>query len=317
MANKGTDGPAGNFFTRWRKRRRIQREARHLMREARRILRRYNYRIKEEVTGNVNQAIAALKEALAQKQFSVIRDRLEKLDELMERHLAFGRKSAAREYTESIAVAVLVALFLRAFVVEAFKIPSGSMIPTLLVGDHIFVNKFIYGLRIPWTHLKFFEARKPRRGEVIVFVYPKDESKDFIKRIVAVGGDTVAVEKNVVYVNGKPVSHKAITGSCSYSDAEEGNPQWEAKECVAYEEEQDGIRYQVYQHPEMLPMDFKPMKIPEGHVFVMGDNRDNSQDSRFWGTVPDGNIKGKAMVVWWSRGEPDGIRWKRFCHTVH
>jgi signal peptidase I len=307
--------PSGNFFTRWRKRRRALREARHLLAESRRILRRYGYRIKEEVAQEVKEARDGLKEAMASKQLSAVRDRLEKLDELVDKHLAFGRKSALREYTESIGIAVLVALLLRAFVVEAFKIPSGSMLPTLEVGDHIFVNKFIHGLRIPWSHFKFAEMRKPRRGEVIVFVYPQDESKDFIKRIVAVGGDTISVQKNVLIVNGKPVKRHQLSGPCSYPDGEEGSDRFEPRECVGWEEEQDGVRYRVIQDIHALVRDFpsagaacptgcicthNACKVPEGHVFVMGDNRDNSHDSRFWGQVPYDLIKGKALIIWYS-----------------
>ena len=136
MADR-TSGPSGNFYTRWRKRRRAVREARHLIKEARRILRKYSYRIKEETADEVVKAIGALREGLAGKHFGTIRERLERLDELVDKHLGFGRKSAIREYAESIGVAVLVALLLRAFVVEAFKIPSGSMEDTLLIGDHI------------------------------------------------------------------------------------------------------------------------------------------------------------------------------------
>src|SRR5690606_10630642 len=117
-----------------------------------------------------------------------MRVELARLDDLADEHLAFARKSTTREYVESIGIAILIALFLRAFVIEAFKIPSGSMIPSPEIGDHIFVNKFLYGIRIPWTRTKFLQLRKPRRGEVVVFIYPC-ESKDFIKRIVAVEGD--------------------------------------------------------------------------------------------------------------------------------
>ncbi len=315
MADRSS--PSGNFYTRWRKRRRAVREAKHLLKETRRILRKYSYRIKEEIAAEVSGAADALREALREKHFGNLRDRLEQLDELVDKHLAFGRKSAIREYAESIGVAVLVALLLRAFVVEAFKIPSGSMIPTLKIGDHIFVNKFIYGLRIPFTNIKFAEIRKPKRGEVIVFVYPQDESKDFIKRIVAIEGDTVAVERNAVLVNGKPVKRVTLEGPCMYPDAEEGSERWEPRPCIASMEEQDGTRYRVIQDVNSFSMDRKPVKVPAGHVFVMGDNRDNSHDSRFWGTVPDTHIKGKAMIIWWSSGDPDGIRWRRFFDLVH
>ncbi|MCC6749397.1 MAG: signal peptidase I [Deltaproteobacteria bacterium] len=248
--------------------------------------------------------------------YGKLRAGLDRLDELLDKHLAFGRKSALREYAESIGVAVLVALLLRAFVVEAFKIPSGSMIPTLKVGDHIFVNKFTYGIRIPWTNLRFF-TRKPHRGDVIVFIFPQDESKDFIKRIVAVGGDTIAVRNNHVYVNEKPIQRVGVKAPCSYPDSEEGSDHYEVRQCAAFDEEQDAQRYRVIQDTGGFPSEMKPTKVPEDHVFVMGDNRDNSHDSRVWGFVPGSHIKGKALIIWWSSGQPNGVRWRRFFDLVH
>jgi signal peptidase I len=310
-------------WSRWRKHRRITHEALQLCKEGRRILRKYQYRIKETVAEEVSRAIEGLQEACEQKRFSHVRERLEKLDDLIETHLSFGRKSTMREYAESIGIAVLVALFLRAFVVEAFKIPSGSMIPTLKVGDHLFVNKFIYGFRVPFMNVKFLQLRPPQRGEVIVFVYPKDQDKDFIKRIVAVGGDTIAVRNNTILINGQPIKRKRLPGPCMYyQDDEDQGQSGEIRRCIAYEEELGDNRYRVYQNEHSLGAlnDFGPQKIPPGQVFVMGDNRDNSHDSRFWGgvnTVPESFIKGRAIIIWWSYGHPEGIRWKRFFHRVH
>jgi len=314
-----------NPLARWRQRRKALRESRLLINEARRILRKYRASIKEPVDEEVRTAIAALEEARAERNLRRIRERAEKLDELLEKHLAFGRKSAFREYAESIGVAVLIALLLRAFVVEAFKIPSGSMIPTLRVGDHIFVNKFIYGLRIPWTDIKYF-ATSPRRGSVVVFIYPQDEDKDFIKRVIAVGGDTVAVRDNVVYVNGRAIPRRKLDGECQYIDGDEDAQDWNIKPCVAFEERHGEERYRVIQDVEGQPLDFKPFKVPEGQVFVMGDNRDHSHDSRVWGTVPLSHVKGRAMIIWWSSGPVGGdapgtvrggIRWPRFFSRVH
>ena len=311
--------PSEGRFKRWRKWRKARRDARQLIKEARRILKRHSHRVKDEVAVEVRQAIDGLREAMAGSRFSVLRDRLDKLDELVDKHLAFGRKSALREYTESIGIAVLIALLLRAFVVEAFKIPSGSMIPTLEVGDHIFVNKFIYGLRLPFTNIQFVTFKKPRRGGVIVFVYPEDESKDFIKRIVGVEGDTVEIKDDGrVFVNGRPINRRQLPGPCVYADSDENSDHWEPKPCVAYVEQQGDIRYQVIHDltRSNLPPP-PPTRIPKGHVFVMGDNRDNSHDSRFWGTVPLSYIKGRAIIVWWSYGDPEGVRWRRFFHWVH
>ena len=134
------------------------------------------------------------------------------LDSLVDELVKRPPKSTTRDYVESIGAAILIALALRAFVIEAFKIPSSSMYPTLEIGDHIFVNKFIYGVRIPWTSTKFFELRGPERGEVIVFMYPCEPDRDYIKRVVALAGDTVEVRCNVVYVNGVAVPSKMIEG---------------------------------------------------------------------------------------------------------
>jgi signal peptidase I len=242
------------------------------------------------------------------------------LDKKLDEHMAFARKSTAREYVESIAVAVLIALFLRAFVVEAFKIPSGSMIPTLQVGDHIFVNKFIYGIRIPWTNIKFgTEYRKPRRGEVIVFIYPKEPDKDFIKRIVAVEGDTVEVRDNQLYVNGQPVAREHQPGECRYDDYEEGPGVWQERWCEEWVETVAGRPYTTIYDKNGRLQSSRPTTVAPRSVFVMGDNRDNSHDSRYWGFVPYELIKGKAMIIWWSAGDPgdpnDFFLW-RFLRSV-
>jgi len=307
----------GLSIKQWRRRRRLLREGAQVLKEGRRIRRKFGDRLGEDAAEDVDKGLESLKDALQRKRVSQVSDRAEKLDALLDKHLSFGRKSTFREYTESIGVAVLIALVLRAFVVEAFKIPSGSMIPTLEVGDHIFVNKFVYGLRVPLTNYKFIQVRKARRGEVIVFVFPKDESKDFIKRVVAIEGDTVAMRQNVIQINGRPIKRRALPGPCTYTDAEEGSDQGYPKPCTAYEEELDNTTFRVIQDRNGFPMDREPKKVPADHVFVMGDNRDNSHDSRFWGPVPDSHIKGKAMIIWWASGEPDGIRWRRFFNLVH
>ena len=183
------------------------------------------------------------------------------------------RKSLVREYGEAIVVAVLLALVIRAFVVQAFTIPSGSMMDTLLIGDYILVNKFLYGPEIPFTDTHLPGLRDPLRGDVIVFKYPNDETRDFIKRIVAVGGETVQVRDNRVFVNGTAIEEPYVrpgsippsaSGHCGYLYACE------------------------------------PTRVPPGSYFVMGDNRDNSQDSRYWGFVKREKIRGKAFMIYWS-----------------
>ena len=308
----------------WRNRGRAVKEARLLLREARRVLRKYAHRLTPEQTVKVREGVDTLSAAVSSRDYEKLGPALNRLDETLDQNLSFARKSTAREYAESIGVAVLIALFLRAFVVEAFKIPSGSMIPTLQVGDHIFVNKFIYGVRVPWTNIKFgMEFRKPKRGEVIVFIYPVEPDKDFIKRIVAVEGDTVEMHDDQLVVNGKPVARAHVDGDCRYEDFVEETSQWEARRCDAWTERVNGDSYTtIYnRRPDDVPRSagssFGPRKVPKDSVFVMGDNRDNSHDSRFWGFVPFDHIKGKAMIIWWSHGEPEGVRVNRLFKLVH
>ena len=301
-------------------RRRAIKESRLLLREARRAVRRYAHRLTPQQTTTVRSAIDALSAALTERDFDKLPTALNTLDDAMDANLGFARKSTAREYAESIGVAVLIALFLRAFVVEAFKIPSGSMIPTLQVGDHIFVNKFIYGVRVPFTNIKFgMEYRKPKRGEVIVFIYPKEPDKDFIKRIVAVEGDTVEMHgDNQVLVNGQPIPRVHLDGDCRYEDFEEDSGRWIERACEAWRETVNGQTYTtVYDKNRAAGVGFGPRKVPKDSVFVMGDNRDNSHDSRYWGFVPFDLIKGKAMIIWWSHGEPEGVRLNRLFHLIY
>lgn len=181
-------------------------------------------------------------------------------------------KSVVREYVEAIVVAVLLALFVRTFVVQAFKIPSGSMLPTLQIGDHLLVNKFSYGVRLPVTGTSLISRQGPARGDVVVFRFPRDRSLDYIKRVVAIGGDTIEVREKQVFVNGEQV--------------ENPHAQFTSRDIMS-----SGAG----------PRDnFGPVTVPEGKIFVMGDNRDNSYDSRFWGFVDLRDVLGKALIIYWS-----------------
>ena len=182
------------------------------------------------------------------------------------------KKSIFREYFEAICVAVVLALFIRTFVVQAFKIPSGSMLPTLLIGDHLLVNKFIYGIRVPFTGKILVPIKTPDHGDVVVFRFPKDRSIDYIKRVVGTPGDTVEIKAKKVFINGKPIDDKhAYVSSTAVLNA------------------------------KASPRDnFGPIQVPEDRIFVMGDNRDNSYDSRFWGFVDQRDVLGKAFILYWS-----------------
>jgi signal peptidase I len=200
-----------------------------------------------------------------------------------------AKKHIIREYAESIIVAVILAMVIRTFIVQAFKIPSGSMEDTLAIGDHILVSKFIYGTKIPFTDRKVAKLRDPRRGDVIVFEYPEDPSKDFIKRVIGTPGDEVQVKGKKVFVNGTPYV----------------NPHEVHKEKDIVPKEQN-------------PRDFfGPVKVPEDSYFVMGDNRDRSYDSRFWGFVKSDKIKGLAFIKYWSwNAENFSVRWRNIGNLI-
>lgn len=210
-------------------------------------------------------------------------------------------KGKLREYLEAFAVALLIALFVRTFVIQAFKIPSGSMENTLLIGDHIFVNKFLYGYHIPYTHGRVLQFAFPKRGDIIVFVFPEDPSKDFIKRVIGVPGDTLEIRNKVVLINGKPL-HEDYT---RFADG--------------------GAVDGFMRGRDNLP----PVKVPERKYFVMGDNRDRSYDSRFWGFVDEDEIVGKALFIYFSLNwntdlrwyeiwrYPDLVRWSRIGEVLH
>jgi signal peptidase I len=201
------------------------------------------------------------------------------------------RKSLLREYGEAIAIAVLLALVIRTLVVQAFTIPSGSMMESLLVGDYILVNKFLYGPELPFTETRLPGLRTPRRGDIVVFKYPQDEKRDFIKRIVGTPGDTVQVRGPQVFVNGTPLREPYI----KRVDAPLSG----------------GQTYCGYAYG------CEPTLVPPDSYFVMGDNRDNSQDSRYWGFVRRDKIKGKAFLIYWSwDSDRHWLRWWRLAHYI-
>ncbi|MBI4518319.1 MAG: signal peptidase I [Deltaproteobacteria bacterium] len=206
------------------------------------------------------------------------------------RALPAAGKSTVREYAEALLVALLAALVIRTFVVQAFKIPSSSMVPTLQIGDHILVNKLAYGLRLPLVGLQLLSFGQPKPGDIIVFIYPVDPSKDFIKRVIAVAGDVVEVRNKRVYVNGTPRDDAHAYFTDGLEDARGGVPR------------------DIY----------GPTAVPPDHVFVMGDNRDRSYDSRFWGFVSLDEIRGKAFLIYWSwDGADRWVRWERLGDRVY
>ena len=297
----GNEPPAG-FLAWWRRRaaaRRAQLEARHLLKEARRILKRKGGQIPGAVAATVRSAVQAVVDATEAGDVERMRKANVALDEVMDDHLSFARKSTLREYAESIGVAIAVALLLRAFVVEAFQIPSGSMIPTLEVGDHIFVSKFSYGLSIPFTDMKILKYSQPQRGDVIVFKFPNDHSTDYIKRVVGLPGDTVETRQGQLYVNGNEIHRERERRPCRYNESATAG---DDHDCEYWVETLGNKVHETILEPAHPAQDHPRTVIAPGEVFVMGDNRDNSYDSRKWGTVNMDLIKGRALIIWWSRG---------------
>ena len=227
------------------------------------------------------------------------------------------KKSVLREYFESIVIAVILALFVRTWAVQAFKIPTGSMENNLLVGDHLLVNKFVFAPTASAIERALLPVREIKRGDVIVFKYPKEPERDFIKRVIGLPGETVELRNKKVYINGTPLDEPYV----HFLD-----PADDAQEVTSFD-----VRER-----------YGPVQVPAEHYFVMGDNRDNSQDSRYWGYLPRGYIKGEALMIYWSydSGEPADIdepglgaslkrmgsvvahfftrtRWERLLHQIH
>jgi len=199
------------------------------------------------------------------------------------------QKSKIQEYIEAIIIAILIAVVIRTFVIQAYKIPSRSMVPTLLVGDHLLVNKFIYGVKIPIIRKTLISVSEPKRGDIVVFEYPQDRSKDYIKRVIGVGGDKIEIKNKEILINDRP-----------YKDA-------------------FGIYTDNTIYPAVVqPRDnLAPVVVPQGSLFVMGDNRDESYDSRYWGFVELKDLEGKALIIYWSWDSEhqdhvvNKIRWDR------
>lgn len=280
--------------------------ARALLDEAETILEKHNDAIVRDLSskerGKLREDLDALERAMDRAPFDEesFVDAFVKADGEVDVRLSRWRKSEAREYAESILVAIAVAMALRAFVVEAFKIPSGSMIPTLQVGDHIFVNKFTYGPAIPWTHLRAWSRMPPERGDVMVFAYPEHPEQDFIKRVIAIPGDKLEARGGHPILNGWEVP-SCYVGVYSYVESEGMRRDGEL-----YVEFLEDEAYVTLYDRSGSPSDYQgPYYVKPGEVYVMGDNRHNSHDSRAWfngrgGGVPFENIRGRALFVWLS-----------------
>ena len=199
-------------------------------------------------------------------------------------------KSKVQEYIEAIIIAILIALVIRTFVIQAFKIPTGSMVPTLLVGDQILVNKFIYGVKIPYLRKTIIPVTNPEKGDIVVFIFPNDRSKDFIKRVIGVAGDKIEIKNKKIFINGKQLYDPYGV----YSDD------------------------RIFSNAMDSRDNFGPVTVPPESLFVMGDNRDKSMDSRYWGFVDLKDVEGKAFIIYWSwNHEDNNLRWRRLGSLLH
>ena len=225
------------------------------------------------------------------------------MDKKTERRKQTGekqKKSLFREYLEAAIIALFLALFIRAFVIQAFKIPSGSMKPTLLIGDHILVNKFIYGIKAPFVDRYIIQIKKPKRGDVVVFKWPRDERKDFIKRVIGIEGDKIEIKDDVLCVNDKKIETEYIG---KYKDK---NIALANKYLELFDKSKHYILDEYIKHEN-----YGPVIVPENSIFVMGDHRDNSHDSRYWRFVSLNKLKGKAIIIYWS-----WPHWSRFGNLI-
>ncbi len=216
------------------------------------------------------------------------------------------------EYARAFFPVILVVFVLRSFIVEPFRIPSGSMLPSLYIGDFILVSKFSYGIRIPVINRKIVSLGVPRRGDVLVFRYPHDQKTNFIKRVIGIPGDIIDYRGKQVWINGvvvplEPVKHHLLDDSSN-----------SVASVVEYQEDLGEAKHGVLLDESRSSRDMMRITVPPGHYFVMGDNRDHSNDSRFWGFVPDQNLVGRAFLVWfsWDTAGGGGVNWPRLGKTV-
>lgn len=264
-------------------------------------------------TSRISKHLGYINKALEENDYRKIRDAIEKSRDAKLPRGALPSSNSAVELIKIFGTAIVLAILLRSFVVEPFKIPSASMIPTLQIGDHIFVSKFTYGIKMPCFFKKHYFWKVPSRGDVIVFKPPHDPEKDFIKRVVGRAGDVLELRDSVLYVNKIPIPRCEI-GWVEYEDRDQETAAWRKRKGVLFLEKMGDVNYLVMNSP--YTYSWGPTVVDEGTLYVFGDNRDSSFDSRAWGGVPFDNIKGEGMIIWWSNGPGPSLRLGRMGHRI-
>lgn len=305
----------------WSTEYKVRKKARQVYSETKNLYEKNKSKVQPEVAGLIKEKLGKAEFAIRNGNVSEIKLKTEELERINKEHLSKFGKSKLRQNVEALLFAVVLALLIRTFIVQPFKIPSGSMIPTLLVGDHLLVSKFMYGTKIPFSDKVVLPLRGIKHGDVIVFRYPNSEhdpSKNglhYIKRVVGLPGDKIDVDGRNLVINGKEVP---LTYVGDYYDERFGTKYDE------YREDLLGKKHIViYENGrEYTPRGNLPVVVPPGHLFVMGDNRDNSQDSRFWGFVPIHDIEGEAFIKHWSWDFDSNdlwhkVRWNRIFSLIN
>lgn len=301
----------------------IRKNSQDLLNSTKSIIKANKNNINLDTRNIINERIKLLEESLELNDKERIESSYSSLKKFYKQNLSQYSKSKLRQNVEAIVIALCLALLIRTFIVQPFKIPSGSMIPTLLVGDHLLVNKFIYGTKIPFMDVRIFPVEDIKRGDVIVFIFPGNDSVNkgvhYIKRAIGLPGDEVNIEGRDVYINGEKIK-QVYEGNYKYF--EQGT---EVTTDRYIDTLSENIFHVIYKKSSINTTKGKtnfPITIPEGNIFVLGDNRDNSYDSRFWGFVPIESISGKAFLIHWSWNfDNDNIfskvRWNRIFSSIN
>jgi len=271
----------------------LSKKAKAELEEAKPLLRKAERKLAPEQKQEARELVKAVKVALRSKDEKILAAALSNYSEFKQRKLSGIRVNKLWENIRDLVWILAIVLFVRWIFIEPYRIPSGSMVPTLLVGDQLMVNKLIYGVQIPFTTKKLLNLKSPRRGDIIIFKFPPHPTgSPYVKRVVAVAGDEVSVKEGQLYINNKPVPRQ-------YQGPYTGpNDPMPCADVDLLEENLDSVRHSILLcHTDHEDNNFGPVKVPKGAVFGMGDNRDNSADSRYWGFIPLGHIKGKALFI--------------------